>query len=78
MDSHGRIFYINHAARSTTWVRPGQTTVSKLQSVKDLHRQQLNRRYKLTRNAEMFYPSFNTIPESSKLQGVKISQLPPT
>lgn len=46
MDSHGRIFYIDHATRTTSWTRPGsQSTIS----VPDQHRQQLDRRYQSIR-----------------------------
>lgn len=46
MDSHGRIFYIDHATRTTSWTRPGQQTTI---SVPEQHRQQLDRRYQSIR-----------------------------
>lgn len=47
MDSHGRIFYIDHATRSTSWQRPGGTNI--LGSGREQHRQQLDRRYQSIR-----------------------------
>lgn len=46
MDSHGRIFYIDHATRTTSWTRPGQQSTI---SVPEQHRQQLDRRYQSIR-----------------------------
>ncbi|XP_053678150.1 E3 ubiquitin-protein ligase HECW2 [Anopheles nili] len=50
MDSHGRIFYIDHATRTTSWQRPappGSSAV--LGHGPDPHRQQLDRRYQSIR-----------------------------
>lgn len=47
MDSHGRIFYIDHASRTTSWQRP--TCAGSLPSGPDQHRQQLDRRYQSIR-----------------------------
>lgn len=47
MDSHGRIFYIDHKTRSTSWQRPGGTNI--LGSGREQHRQQLDRRYQSIR-----------------------------
>lgn len=47
MDSHGRIFYIDHTTRSTSWQRPGGTNI--LGSGREQHRQQLDRRYQSIR-----------------------------
>jgi hypothetical protein len=44
MDSHGRIFYIDHATRTTSWQRPGGNITGPEQ-----HRQQLDRRYQSIR-----------------------------
>uniref|UniRef100_A0A182P842 WW domain-containing protein n=1 Tax=Anopheles epiroticus TaxID=199890 RepID=A0A182P842_9DIPT len=44
MDSHGRIFYIDHATRTTSWQRPGPLGTSAV-LLPDPHRQQLDRRY---------------------------------
>lgn len=46
MDSHGRIFYIDHATRSTSWQRPGAQSGM---TGPDQHRQQLDRRYQSIR-----------------------------
>lgn len=45
MDSHGRIFYIDHITRSTSWQRPGGNNILG----RDQHRQQLDRRYQSIR-----------------------------
>ena len=47
MDSHGRIFYIDHTSRSTSWQRPTHTGV--LPSGSEQQRQQLDRRYQSIR-----------------------------
>lgn len=51
MDSHGRIFYIDHATRSTSWQRPGSGNSGVLvgSTGRDQHRQQLDRRYQSIR-----------------------------
>ncbi|XP_058127390.1 E3 ubiquitin-protein ligase HECW2-like [Anopheles coustani] len=53
MDSHGRIFYIDHATRTTSWQRPGpghaSTSATALPHGSDPHRQQLDRRYQSIR-----------------------------
>uniref|UniRef100_A0A182ITD8 WW domain-containing protein n=1 Tax=Anopheles atroparvus TaxID=41427 RepID=A0A182ITD8_ANOAO len=53
MDSHGRIFYIDHATRTTSWQRPGpghaSTSATVLAHGSDPHRQQLDRRYQSIR-----------------------------
>ncbi|XP_058443193.1 E3 ubiquitin-protein ligase HECW2 isoform X1 [Malaya genurostris] len=46
MDSHGRIFYIDHGTRTTSWQRPGSHSGI---SGPDQHRQQLDRRYQSIR-----------------------------
>lgn len=47
MDSHGRIFYIDHTTRTTSWQRP--TSHSRSPSGPDQQRQQLDRRYQSIR-----------------------------
>lgn len=47
MDSHGRIFYIDHTTRTTSWQRPSGGTI--FVSGRDQHRQQLDRRYQSIR-----------------------------
>lgn len=52
MDSHGRIFYIDHTTRSTSWQRPGGSGILVGNSGRDQHRQQLDqldRRYQSIR-----------------------------
>lgn len=60
MDSHGRIFYIDHTTRTTSWQRPGSTGVLSGGnstgvincngiSGREQHRQQLDRRYQSIR-----------------------------
>ncbi|XP_025262878.1 E3 ubiquitin-protein ligase HECW2 isoform X1 [Camponotus floridanus] len=46
IDSHGRVFYIDHINRTTTWQRPNLTTRN---IGCDLRRQQLDRRYQSVR-----------------------------
>ncbi|XP_018406121.1 PREDICTED: E3 ubiquitin-protein ligase HECW2 [Cyphomyrmex costatus] len=46
IDSHGRVFYIDHINRTTTWQRPNLTTRN---TGSDLRRQQLDRRYQSVR-----------------------------
>ncbi|KAL7745323.1 hypothetical protein ACLKA6_015344 [Drosophila palustris] len=47
MDSHGRIFYIDHTTRTTSWQRPGPSTGPG--GREQHHRQQLDRRYQSIR-----------------------------
>ncbi|XP_044734681.1 E3 ubiquitin-protein ligase HECW2 isoform X2 [Chrysoperla carnea] len=51
MDSHGRIFYIDHINRTTTWQRPtsNMSDVRQRPISNDLQRQQLDRRYQSIR-----------------------------
>ena len=52
MDSHGRIFYIDHTTRTTSWQRPGSNGMSSLNGPggrEQHHRQQLDRRYQSIR-----------------------------
>ncbi|KAF4518156.1 hypothetical protein B566_EDAN007847 [Ephemera danica] len=48
IDSHGRIFYIDHVNRTTTWQRPSSVARAR-QTNNDLQRQQLDRRYQSIR-----------------------------
>lgn len=48
MDSHGRIFYIDHTTRSTSWLRPGAQN-RQITSGPEQQRQQLDRRYQSIR-----------------------------
>ncbi|XP_053948737.1 E3 ubiquitin-protein ligase HECW2 [Anastrepha ludens] len=51
MDSHGRIFYIDHTTRTTSWQRPGTNGGVTLNGAgrEHHHRQQLDRRYQSIR-----------------------------
>lgn len=50
MDSHGRVFYIDHATRTTSWTRPGGGSSSSAEDVGcEQHRRQLDRRYQSIR-----------------------------
>lgn len=49
MDSHGRIFYIDHTTRTTSWQRPGGAGVLVGSGGREQHRQQLDRRYQSIR-----------------------------
>lgn len=50
MDSHGRIFYIDHTTRTTSWKRPGGGVADAATVFgRDQHRQQLDRRYQSIR-----------------------------
>ncbi|XP_005106125.1 E3 ubiquitin-protein ligase HECW2 [Aplysia californica] len=51
VDSHGRIFYIDHVNRTTTWQRPqtGLQTVHRRPTLSSEQRQQLDRRYQSIR-----------------------------
>ncbi|CAH1999846.1 unnamed protein product [Acanthoscelides obtectus] len=57
MDSHGRVFYIDHATRTTSWTRPGSvagsgatgTVETAAGAQEQQHRRQLDRRYQSIR-----------------------------
>ncbi|KAH8356204.1 hypothetical protein KR200_006948 [Drosophila serrata] len=49
MDSHGRIFYIDHTTRTTSWQRPGAAPSAGPAGREQHHRQQLDRRYQSIR-----------------------------
>ncbi|KAK4875088.1 hypothetical protein RN001_011510 [Aquatica leii] len=50
MDSHGRVFYIDHATRTTSWQRPGGgATVVPIGGGAEQQRRQLDRRYQSIR-----------------------------
>uniref|UniRef100_A0A336M053 HECT-type E3 ubiquitin transferase n=2 Tax=Culicoides sonorensis TaxID=179676 RepID=A0A336M053_CULSO len=65
MDSHGRIFYIDHATRTTSWTRPGQQSTI---SVPEQHRQQLDRRYASIRRTIYDRRDTNSSPVLDMLQ----------
>ncbi|XP_064456152.1 E3 ubiquitin-protein ligase HECW2-like [Ornithodoros turicata] len=49
IDSHGRIFYIDHLNRTTTWNRPSATQSTASGPSNELQRQQFDRRYQSIR-----------------------------
>ncbi|KAF5303477.1 hypothetical protein FQA39_LY09940 [Lamprigera yunnana] len=50
MDSHGRVFYIDHATRTTSWQRPGGgTAIVPIGGGAEQQRRQLDRRYQSIR-----------------------------
>ncbi|XP_025204301.1 E3 ubiquitin-protein ligase HECW2-like [Melanaphis sacchari] len=65
MDSHGRIFYIDHLNRTTTWHRPSRQNC-------DMHyyqqRQQLDRRYQSIRRTISQEPECNSLSRTDSLR----------
>ncbi|XP_063378393.1 E3 ubiquitin-protein ligase HECW2 isoform X1 [Cydia fagiglandana] len=49
MDSHGRVFYIDHINRTTTWQRPGANGTTPRSPAPEVQRRQLDRRYQSIR-----------------------------
>nr|XP_037869476.1 uncharacterized protein LOC101741169 isoform X2 [Bombyx mori] len=49
MDSHGRVFYIDHVNRTTTWQRPGVNGTTPRSPAPEVQRRQLDRRYQSIR-----------------------------
>ncbi|XP_045785634.1 uncharacterized protein LOC123881104 isoform X3 [Maniola jurtina] len=49
MDSHGRVFYIDHINRTTTWQRPAANGSSPRTPAPEVQRRQLDRRYQSIR-----------------------------
>lgn len=49
MDSHGRIFYIDHINRTTTWQRPTSSGTQNRPVNNEQQRRQLDRRYQSIR-----------------------------
>ncbi|XP_072943876.1 uncharacterized protein Hecw isoform X2 [Epargyreus clarus] len=49
MDSHGRVFYIDHINRTTTWQRPGVNGTTPRSPAPEIQRRQLDRRYQSIR-----------------------------
>nr|XP_033334586.1 E3 ubiquitin-protein ligase HECW2 [Megalopta genalis]XP_033334587.1 E3 ubiquitin-protein ligase HECW2 [Megalopta genalis] len=63
IDSHGRVFYIDHINRTTTWQRPNLTTRN---TGCDLRRQQLDRRYQSVRRTISRPDNIDREPTSSQ------------
>ncbi|XP_051915095.1 E3 ubiquitin-protein ligase HECW2 isoform X2 [Hippocampus zosterae] len=70
IDSHGRIFYVDHVNRTTTWQRPtapaAQQTLQRSSSIQQM--EQLNRRYQSIRR---------TITNDSRAEEVPAIEQPP-
>ncbi|KAG6449455.1 hypothetical protein O3G_MSEX006045 [Manduca sexta] len=49
MDSHGRVFYIDHINRTTTWQRPSANGTTPRSPAPEVQRRQLDRRYQSIR-----------------------------
>ncbi|XP_050678587.1 E3 ubiquitin-protein ligase HECW1 isoform X3 [Leptidea sinapis] len=49
MDSHGRVFYIDHINRTTTWQRPAANGAAPRSPAPEVQRRQLDRRYQSIR-----------------------------
>lgn len=54
MDSHGRVFYIDHVNRTTTWQRPGVNGTTPRSPAPEVQRRQLDRRYSIFKSIELF------------------------
>ncbi|XP_042900847.1 E3 ubiquitin-protein ligase HECW2 isoform X2 [Parasteatoda tepidariorum] len=82
VDSHGRIFYIDHLNRTTTWAKPTTSTSQQLTlgTASELQRQQLDRRYQSIRRTITSRPhedtAANTTPASSSTTTVPSSSSP--
>ncbi|KAG7207270.1 hypothetical protein KM043_008944 [Ampulex compressa] len=66
IDSHGRVFYIDHINRTTTWQRPNLTTRN---TGCDLRRQQLDRRYQSVRRTISRPDNIDREPNTSHANG---------
>lgn len=68
MDSHGRVFYIDHATRTTSWQRPGSSSSSVPSGAgAEQQRRQLDRRYQ----------SIRSTLSSNRLEVADFSAAPP-
>lgn len=78
MDSHGRVFYIDHATRTTSWTRPGGSSSTCQESVAgaEQHRRQLDRRYQSIRRTISSNRLENLEVESSASPGCKLLTRP--
>lgn len=70
MDSHGRVFYIDHATRTTSWTRPGGGGASLISNGvgAEQQRRQLDRRYQSIRR---------TISSHQVAEGEQTASVPP-
>lgn len=70
MDSHGRVFYIDHVNRTTTWQRPGVNGTTPRSPAPEVQRRQLDRRYSIFEYIELFESSINYIKNPHTLHSV--------
>ncbi|GIY11306.1 hypothetical protein CEXT_162782 [Caerostris extrusa] len=65
VDSHGRIFYIDHLNRTTTWTKPTSSQQQlTLGTASELQRQQLDRRYQSIRRTMTSRPPEESTPSA--------------
>lgn len=78
MDSHGRVFYIDHATRTTSWTRPGGSSSTSQENATgaEIHRRQLDRRYQSIRRTISSNRIENIDVESSAPPGCKLLTRP--
>ncbi|CAH0386846.1 unnamed protein product [Bemisia tabaci] len=77
IDSHGRVFYIDHVNRTTTWQRPTQSSTSRVRPVNnDLQRQQLLDRRTITSRAALDDGGSSSGSPSTSAEGMETSQSP--
>lgn len=73
MDSHGRVFYIDHATRTTSWTRPGASASNSScgGGAEQQQRRQLDRRYQSIRRTisshRVEMADFSAAPPGCKL-----------
>ncbi|XP_032582305.1 E3 ubiquitin-protein ligase HECW2 isoform X1 [Drosophila sechellia] len=80
MDSHGRIFYIDHTTRTTSWQRPGAAPSGGPAGREQHHRQQLDRRYQSIRRTitnESRAAQLYNLPTSANSNANSTAPVPP-
>ena len=88
VDSHGRVFYIDHVNRQTTWQKPqsGQRSIHRRPTISSEQRQQMDRRYQSIRRTirqtsrQDLEPTSNSAESSSsgrRLQNHQLSENKP-
>ena len=75
VDSHGRVFYIDHINRQTTWQRPQRIPhpPQRMPSISDEQRQQMERRYQSIRRT-MSQPQDDSEEVQDSVQGAIVPQ----
>ncbi|GFV83787.1 e3 ubiquitin-protein ligase HECW1 [Trichonephila clavipes] len=77
VDSHGRIFYIDHLNRTTTWTKPTSSQQQlTLGTASELQRQQLDRRYQSIRRTMTSRPMEESTPTLASSSAVPSSSSP--